>query len=425
MLKSASARVAIGLVAGLSLGVAIEATHNPIALAIARDIEPAGTLWLNAILMTVIPLVVSSLIVGVASTSDSRLIGRIGWRAIVIFILCSLASASLTAILAPSLIARLSFDPAAAAALRAHLAANAALQAPPTAAQWLVGLVPSNVVRAAADGATLPLVVFTLAFALAASRLAPDVKEPLLGFFRSVADASRVLVEWVLALAPIGVFALTLPLATRMGVALVGALGYYVAIVSVTSSALALALYPVVALTGGATLSRFARAAAPAQAVAFSASSSLAALPALIDAAERRLGLTAPITSFVIPLAVSMFKFTAPVATLTAVFLTSRLYGVAIAPVQLVPTVVVAALITIGTPGIPGGALLAAVPVFLTAGLPAEAIGIFLAVDAIADRFRAPANVTGDLAVATVLARYMRAPPQPLDALGQTAPGLR
>ena len=418
MLRSASARVVAGLATGLSLGVAVAATHNPFALAIARAVEPVGTLWVNAILMTVIPLVVSNLIVGVASNADSRLVGRIGWRALVIFLVCATASASLTALLAPPLVARLSFDSAAAASLRADVIAKIALQAPSTAGQWLAGLVPSNVVRAAADGAMLPLVVFSLAFALAASRLASDVREPLLGFFRGVAAASRVLVDWVLALAPIGVFALTLPLASRMGVALVGALGYYVVIVSATSLVLALALYPMVALTSGVTLGRFARAVAPAQAVAFSASSSLASLPALIEGAERRLGLPTTITGFVLPLAVSMFKFTAPVATLTGVFLTSRLYGVAIAPAQLVPTVAVAVLVTIGTPGIPGGGLIAGVPVFVTAGLPAEAIGLFLAVDAIADRFRAPANATADLAAATFLARHLSSPslqPAPLD----------
>jgi Na+/H+-dicarboxylate symporter len=225
-------------------------------------------------------------------------------------------------------------------------------------------------------------------------------------------------VDWVLALAPIGVFALTLPLATQMGVALVGALGYYVVIVSATSLVLALALYPVVALTTGVTIRQFARAAAPAQAVAFSASSSLASLPALIEGAESRLVLPSAITGFALPLAVSMFKFVSPVATLTAVFVTSRLYGVAIAPAQLIPTVAVAALITIGTPGIPGGGLLAGVPVFVTAGLPAEAIGFFLAVDAIADRFRAPANATADLAAATFLARHLHSPrqqPAPLE----------
>jgi len=403
---SAPTRVAAGLVAGLSLGAAIAATHDPVGLAFARAVEPAGTLWVNAILMTVIPLVVSNLIVGVASSVDSQFVGRIGWRALLIFLVCVTASASTAALIAPPALAHLSVDPVAAASLRAEVIAKAPLQLPPSAGQWLVGLVPSNVVRAAADGAMPPLVVFSLAFALAMSRLTSDIREPLVAFFIGVADAMRVLVERVLALAPIGVFALLLPLASRRGVALVGALGYYVIVVSLTSLLLALMLYPAVALAGHVTLRRFARAVAPAQAVAFSASSSLAALPALFEGAERRLGLPAAITGFVLPLAVSLFKFTAPVATVTGTFVIGRLYGVDIAPARLVSIVMIAALVTFGTPGIPGGRLLAGAPVFLTAGLPVEAIGLLLAVDAIADRFRAPANVTGDLAVATILARY-------------------
>ena len=423
-MMSASTRVVAGLVGGLTLGSAIAATHNPVALAFVRAVEPAGTLWVNAILMTVIPLVVSNLMVGVASNADTRLVGRIGWRALAIFLVCAAASASLTAVVAPSLISGLSIDSTAAASLRANVIAASAFQAPPTAAQWVAGLVPSNVVRAAADGAMLPLIIFTLAFALAASRLASDVRAPLLGFFRAVAEAARTLVEWVLVLAPIGVFALTLPIAARMGVAFVGVLGYYVVIVSATSLVLTLALYPVVGLAGGVSLGRFARAVGPAQAVAFSASSSLASLPALIDGAQRRLGLPATITGFVLPLAVSTFKFTAPVATLTAAFLTSRLYGVPVAPAHLVPTVMVAVLVTIGTPGIPAGGLIAGAPVFVTAGLPVEAIGLFLAVDAIADRFRAPANATADLAVAAMLARHLHPLGGHLGAPDQTAPGV-
>ena len=272
----------------------------------------------------------------------------------------------------------------------------------------MTGIVPSNTIKAAADGALLPLVVFTLAFALATTRIAPELRRHVVGLCEAVASAMRVLIEWILAYAPIGVFGLAFPLAARLGMAAVGALGYYVILVSATCAVLLLALYPVAALAGGVRVRDFARAVAPAQAVAFSSRSSLASLPALIGGAER-LGLPQAVTGFGLPLAVSMFKFCGPVVTIGGLLFVSRLYGVAIDPWRLVQAAAVAVLLTFAGPGIPGGSLIVGSPIFVAAGLPVESIGLLLAVDTIPDMFRAPANVTADLTVATMLARSLRA----------------
>jgi len=137
----------------------------------------------------------------------------------------------------------------------------------------------------------LPLIVFTLLLAVAIARSAPETRKPLLEFFRALGDAMLVLVRWVIMLAPIGVFALVLPLAAHAGGAMVGGIGFYVLAYSVGCIAVILLLYPVVMFFAGIPIRRFARAALPSQLIAFSSSSSIASLPALVESAEEGLGM--------------------------------------------------------------------------------------------------------------------------------------
>lgn len=402
---SLTARVLLALAAGLAIGTGVSASRDPFLVALASSIEPLGTLWMSAILMTVIPLVVSSLIVGILATADAHLIGRLGWRALVFFLVLLFLSGGLTGLVAPSLFAWLPIDPATSAGLRESVAEAAVERVdPPTVGQWLGALVPRNPVEAAADGAMLPLIIFTIAFALAATRIAPELRQSLLGFFRAVTETMLVLVRWIIALAPVGVFALALPLAARAGLAAAGALGYYVLVISGVCALFTIALYPVAALGGRVPLGRFARAIAPAQAVAFGSRSSLASLPAMLESAEDRLGLASAPSRFVLPFAVSTFKFASPLNSLLGIFFIARLYGIELHPAILLSIVPLAVLMSFSVPGVPGGAF-SAVPVFLAAGLPIEAIGILMAVDTLPDSFRTTANVTADMTVAAVLGR--------------------
>lgn len=404
-------RVVGALVLGLAAGIAINASQLPMLLTLGSWIEPVGTLWVNAILMTVIPLVVSNLVVGVASSGDTRRIGQLGRRSLLLFLALVCASSGITALVAPWLFGWLPVDAAATASFHASAAevATHAVPVPATLRDWFVGLVPSNPVRAAADGTLLPLVVFTLAFALAVAHLPAELNGSLVRGFGAIAAAMHIVIEWVLALAPVGIFALALSLAARLGVAAAGALGYYVALVSILPVAFLLLLYPTVAIGGRVTMRRFASAVAPAQAVAFSTRSSLASLPALIEGAEQRLGLPPAVISFCLPLAVSIFKFCGPVVVMVGALFVGRLYGIAIEPARLVEAAALAALLSFTVPGIPGGGLIATAPaVFAFLGLPAEGVGMLIALDTIPDMFRAPANVTADLAVATILARSVQ-----------------
>jgi proton glutamate symport protein len=408
---SLTTKVLIALIAGLALGIAISAAESPLLSRLVPIVEPLGTLWINAIRMTVIPLVVGSIIVGVTSAPDARTIGRIGGRALLLFLVSLLAASVFAALVAPPLLALIPLDPAAVESLRqsgasATDAASESVKKIPTFAQWLTDLVPVNPVKAAADGAMLPLIIFSVAFGMAIARLTGDLRQAMQRFFGGVADASLMLVRWVLVAAPIGVFALAVPLAARLGLAAAGALlGYVVVVVSVVVFFTVIVAYPAAAWIGRISLAQFARGAFPAQAVAISARSSLASLPAMMEGSRSRLRLPEQITSFFLPLAATTFRLGGALGLTTGVLFIARLYGVALEPAQLATVVLTVVLTTFSVPGIPGGSIIVMVPVLLAAGLPVAGMGILLGVDTIPDMFRTAANVTGDMAASVILAR--------------------
>ena len=404
---SPTTRAVVALVLGLLLGVLVRASGSAALGAAAAAVEPLGTLWVNAVRMTLVPLVVSLLITAVTGAPDLRLVGRVGARALALFLALLAGAALLAALVLPPLFARMPLSAAAAAALRASSgAAPAPAGEVPTLAGWITSLVPVNPVQAAAEGAMLPLVVFALLFAVAATRAAPESRASILGLFRAVADAMLVLVGWVLALAPVGVFALALGMGAELGLAAAGAVGYYVLVLCATVALGTLLLYPVAAFGGRTTMRRFARAAAPAQAVAVSTRSSIASLPALISGARTTLGDRPAVTGFVLPLAVSTFKINTPIADLAGPLFIAQLYGVALGPAQIATMALLAIAMSFSNPGIPSGGMFAVTaPVLLAVGLPVEGIGLLIAADAIPDIFNTVINVTGDMAVATILSR--------------------
>lgn len=408
---SLTTKVLIALALGLALGIGISLSGDPTLARLVPLIEPLGTLWINAIRMTVVPLVVGSIIVGVTSAPDTRTIGRIGSRALVFFVVTLVVAAAFAALLAPPLLARIPLDPAAIASLResaasATSAAQESVQRIPTFSQWLTDLVPVNPVKAAADGAMLPLIIFSVAFGLAITQLAGESRGVLVRFFRGVAEAALTLVRWILAAAPIGVFALAVPLAARLGLSAAGALaGYVVVVCLVTTTFALLFLYPLAAVVGRVSIAEFARGSFPSQAVAFSARSSLAALPAMMEGARTRFRLPEQVTSFFLPLAASTFRVGGALGLTVGVAFVARLYGADLSAAQLATIVLTVVLTTFSVPGIPGGSIIVMVPVLLAAGLPVEGMGILLGVDTIPDMFRTATNVTADMAAAVTLGR--------------------
>ena len=404
-------RVLAALLIGLLAGLMMLLYPAPAFQTVVAFVEPIGILWVNAIRMTVVPLVVSLLITGVASTGDARVMRDLGLRALVTFVGLLVLSALVGFAVAPWLFQWLPVDAGTVALMRGTGAAAAASARAdiPTFAQWIVEVIPANPIRTAADAAMLPLVVFALIFGLALLKVAPDRRASVVSFFQGVGDAMLAIVDVVIALAPIGVFALMLPVASRTGMAAAGALGYYIIAVAVATAILVATLYPVTALLGRISMVRFASAALPPQAVAVSSSSSLASLPALIDSGDRRLHLPQDITAVVLPLAVSSFKATAPLMWMTAAMFLAKLYGVSVSAGQLAIVAATSFIASFSSPGVPHGWLLVITPLLATLGIPPEGVGLLIAVDAVPDMFITTGNVTADLAAAAIVARGARA----------------
>ncbi|MEO8504932.1 MAG: dicarboxylate/amino acid:cation symporter [Acidobacteriota bacterium] len=409
-------RVLIALALALIVGLLIAGSGNASWLRGAGLIAPLGTLWVNAIRMTIIPLMVSILISGVASVSDVRAIGRLGGRTLVVFLLLL---TGMCAVIIPLAVGAfhlaphfVTYDPSMRPPMpEGALEAAGQLAADKQAvsfAAWVTSLLPTNPIAAAANGQMLPLVIFTLLLALAIAKSPTAARQTLLNFFQALSEAMLILVRWVVALAPIGVFALVLPMAAHGGAGLAGTVGFYVVVYSLGCILMTLLLYPVAAIGGGISMRRFARAALPGQMIAFSSSSSLASLPALIEGAERDLELPERVTGFVLPLAVSTFKIAGPVSWTIGALFVGWFYGVELHALQLGTIAFAAIFLAFAVPGVPRGAFLMLTPLFLAIGLPAEGIGILIAVDVIPDLFATVLNTTGDITAAALVGRGSR-----------------
>ncbi len=390
--------------AALVLGILIAATGNEPGLRIADAVQPLGVLWVNAIRMTVIPLVVALLFTGITSVSGVGSMGRLGGRTLSVFLLLMIVSAVLTLVVAvsafsifpASLVGNVPVPPGAAEATAAVSGA-----APASVKDFLLGLLPSNPVAAAASGDMVALIVFTSLVALAAARSDATTRAPLEAFFRSLGDVMIRLVGWIIALAPVAVFALLLPLAARAGTSLVGAVGFYTGVVAIAALGVTLAFYPV----SRRGVAAFARATLPTQLIAASCASSIASLPAMMRSTDA-MGVSPAVRGFVLPLAVSIFKPAAPVMWIVGALFIGRFYGVELTLAHVGTITLASIFVSFAAPGVPRGAFLLLTPLFEAVGLPAEGIGVLIAIDLIPDMFSTVVNVTGDMAAASLVDRF-------------------
>jgi len=327
-----------------------------------------------------------------------------------------LTVATLYAVVAfPAAYALWPVDSAAAEAFIAGAGASPAEPAlPPALGEWLAALAPSNPVAAAAEGAILPLVVFAIFFGFAATRLPADRRDPMVGFFRAVADTMIVIVRWVLIAAPLGVFALSLGVGLRSGLGAAGVLLQYVVVTSALTLAVTFLALAFAVLWGRARPGLFISASAPVLAVAFSTQSSLASLPLMVERSRDAMGVPERVANIVLPLAVAIFRVTSPVANIGVVFFLGEVYGVDFTVGQIAAGAFVAIAVSVGSVGLPGQVsfIASVAPIAIAMGAPLELLGILLAVEVIPDIFRTVGNVTGDLAAAVIANRSGAGPEQ-------------
>ncbi len=407
--------MALGLVAGLALGLAASATGSPLLQGIANGVRPIGTLFLRLLQMVVIPLVAAALFTGVAGLGDVRRLGRLGGRALGFFWGTTLIAIAIGFAVAALILPLADVPPEYQTRLRALAAdsTDARPQAPPAGgARFLVELVPANPVRAAVDGQLLPLIVFVGIFAVAAAALPAAKREPLLELADAVTRALIRVVHWVLVLAPPGIFALVAPAVAEFGWDLVRAMLVYVAAVAAGVFVLVAAVYvPVVRALGRRATAVVLRSSVAPVLMGFSTTSSLAALPAMFDAAERDLGLSPVVAGLVLPLGATVNRAGSALFQAVALLFVARLFGTPIGVAALVQAGAAVFLASLTVAAVPSGSVLSLVPAFTAMGLPLSGVPLLLGLDRIPDMFRTATNVAGDMAAVVVLDAVEGPPP--------------
>lgn len=401
---SNATRILFALILGLSLGILAAAQVPAIGTQIAYWLDIVGTLWLNGLRMTVVPLVVALLITGIVKSAEAARAGPMAARTVTWIVCMMVLSAAMGALLTPLFLSLWPMPAESAAALRAALTSASEVSEQPALRDFIVALVPTNPISAAANDSILPLLIFTLVFAFAVTRLNQEPRAQMAGFFSALADAMVIVIEWVLKLAPIGVFALAFVVGARSGFAALGAVAHYIVTVSMVGIVVGAFAYPVAVFAGKVKLGDFTRQIAPVQAFAVSTQSSLASLPLMLKKAEA-LGVRESTAGLVLPMAVALLRVTGPAMNLAVALYVANWFGVELDAFDYSFAIFIAALTSMGAVSLPGTVsfVTSIAPICLALGIPVEPLALLIAVETLPDIFRTTGNVQMDVALATAV----------------------
>ncbi len=394
------------LLIGLTLGVfAANLAENVRGdlLAVAGFV---GTLWLNALKMTVIPLVVALLVVGIAKSAEAALGGRIAGRSVFWIVVICTVSSVIGALAIVGLTRAFPLARETAAGLQAALAGVEQKTSTPLPgiADFFKGVVPDNVFAAATNGDILPLVVFSVLFALALGYIPEQGRRSIVALFEAIGDALIVIIEWVLWVAPLGVFSLAFSVGSTAGSSAFAGLGHYVVLISAIGILITLLGYPLAIVAGRVSPGAFTRGLIAPQAVAISTRSSLASLPAMLTSV-RAMGVREPVADVTLPISVALFRATGPAMNTAVAFYVAHWLGYEPTMAQMIAATAVGAVMSYGAVSLPGEVsfISSIAPIALALGTPIAPLGLLVAVEMIPDIFRTVGNVTLDVAVTTVV----------------------
>jgi Na+/H+-dicarboxylate symporter len=391
--------ILLGLVGGLVLGLGAALTDSAALQTVAVGVAPLGTAFVKLVRLVVIPLVGTTLFSAVATIGDLRRLGRLGvhalgflWGTTLIAILVGMGVMAAALPLAGNLVIAPTADTVAAAG-------------PPSFFDFLLSLIPENPVRAAADGALLPVIVFTVLFAAATATLPAEQRDRLVQLADAATAALIQLVHWVLWTAPVGVFGLAAPTAATAGFDLLRSLAVFVLAVMVGLLLFTGLVYmPLVCAIGRVRARTFLSATIEPATIAFTTTSSVASLPALFDAAER-LDIPRPLASFVLPIAASVNRSGSALYQGCAIVFLGHLYGAGVSPGELVAAMFATFLVALTVAPVPSASVVTLPPALAAVGVPVDGLGMLLGIDRIPDMFRTAVNVTGDVAAVAVVRR--------------------
>ena len=402
--------MAIGLVAGLALGLTAALTQSPALLALARWLRPIGTLFLNLLSMVVIPLVATALFVGVAGLGDLRRVGRLGARTLGFFGATTIAAIAIGFLVGAVFLRFTTVTPDQQQALRSVASSDSssvqhAAEQMPGGGRFIVELIPANPVRAAVDGSLLPLIVFVTIFGIAAAALPDEKRHALTELADAATHALIHVIHWVLLLAPLGIFALVAGAVVQYGSSLITTMLLFVGAVIVGLAVFIAGVYlPAVVLVARLGVGPYLRAIRGSMLMAFSTTSSVATLPVMLDAAENDLRISRTVASFVLPVGASIGRAGSALFQAVAVLFVARLYGVPLGLTGALDAGAAVFLTSLTVASVPSASIVSLVPAFASTGLPLAGLSLLLGFDRIPDMFRTMTNVVGHLTGATVVA---------------------
>lgn len=405
-------QILLGLALGAVAGGLASTLGGEAAVGVVTDyVKPVGTLFIRLITMIAAPLVLASLVAGASSITDPHKLGRIGGKTLGLYLCTTAVAISLGLVLANLIRPGVGLPEDVSARLLAGYGEQAAARIDRAESlsfvDQLLALVPTNPFEAMATGNMLQLVVFALLVGLALTRIDPAKAAPVIRVFDGFTDVLIKIVEGVMVLAPYGVFALIAAVTAEFGFGILGTLGWYSLAVVLGLGLHTFGVYGplvVVGTRGRMSLGRFYRGLRNVQLLAFSSSSSAATLPLTLRATQEKLGVSERVAAFVLPLGATVnMDGTALYQGVAAVFI-AQVYGLSLGFADQAAIVLTATLASIGTAAVPGAGLIMLVIVLQTAGIPVEGIALIFGVDRILDMCRTVVNVTGDAAVATVVA---------------------
>jgi len=387
---------ALGLILGLALGLLASATDIGVLDRLAAGVAPLGTLFINAIRMVVIPLVVTTLFVGVARLANPKTVGKLGGSALGFF----------WGTTVPAIVIGMGFMTIA----MSIWPVNVEVPTPVESAQELPGLldlvlslIPANPFAAAANGALLPLIVFTLLLAAATGALEEARRQRLITLAEDTSAIFVRLIHWILWTAPAGVFGLAAPVVARMGLDLLIGLAVFVGTVVVGLFVfMALFYLPAVRFLGKKGVGEFVRGVTGSYVIGFSTTSSVASLPVMFEDAEA-LGVSPAVSSLVLSLGASINRAGSALFQAGAVVFLAALYGVPLPLTTLVSVGFVGFVVAMSVAPVPSASIVTLAPILEAAGVPLAGLGLLLGIDRIPDMFRSATNITGHVAAAVTV----------------------
>jgi Na+/H+-dicarboxylate symporter len=383
-------------VLGIGTGL-LGAAGSDLFLTVALASEPFGTAFISAIRMVIIPLVMAVIFTGVAKLGDPRKLGRLGgvtlgffWATVLPAILIGMGVMRLALAFAPDV----------------AVPDAAVREAPPLPGlvDFLVSLIPSNPFAAAADGALLQLIVFTALLAAAAGTLEEEPRQRLVDFAEAVSDALIKLVWWILWTAPVGIFGLAAPVTAQLGWGLIQSLAVFiVAVIAGLGIYIALVYLPFLRFVGGIGPARFFAGTFGAASIAFSTTSTAAALPVTLEVAKGPLGVSETVADLVLPLGASMYRAGSALFQGAAIVFLADLFQVPIPPAAVGGAVLATFMVSLTVAPVPSSGVMTLAPALDTVGIPLAGLSILLGVDRIPDMFRSTTNLLGQITTAVVV----------------------